>query len=329
MDGEKPRTQWALWVGIGVAIVAAFARLPHLLQVSAPHLHAGEVFSVAGYAAGEAGFVALILVAIIYFAVLSGRAPERTARYFGVIFAVFLVTSLGLVFGVKSFADRDDAQMRIAAGEMTRAFNTVMDPNGGHIDMRIKSTGDAGEMERLVKSELADLYGARTEYRARMQALGVRTLMTPEELSRDRGMTHTRANLAAAREAVKKFRTDYTLLVTGFRKRVQDSHVRSDIKAGMLNGIDTALARSQSHSAAILDCEDSIFAEFEKMAALLAHPHGRWEARGDKMLFASNADLVAYQDHLTAVRAYQQRERQIADDARNEVLQDEARMPGQ
>jgi hypothetical protein len=69
-----------------------------------------------------------------------------------------------------------------------------------------------------------------------------------------------------------------------------------------------SLSQNQDEREMVWTCDDGILAEYEKMVAIPAHPQGRWIARGDKILFANQADLAAYQDDINAARDHRNQE---------------------
>lgn len=292
-------------IALGISVFLALLGIaPVLGGVAAAHVPAGGgIYVMVAAVLGVAFVVASIAWLITWFAYGRVRTPEWGYAYFLMSF-VFVALIYGAVASTfNQFITTRSTENATADAEINKAMKAAMDTNGGTIDMRIHAKGEAGEMEGVVKSLMADLVIKRNAYLAQMQALGIKTLMKPSNLAKDKGLKHTQATLAEARAALRVFRGTVESLSANFSKRVEASHMTEYDKQSMIRGFNNSLSQQQDERETIFACEDNELAEFQKMAALLAHPKGRWIAKGDKILFSNSGDLAAYQTSVEAVRA--------------------------
>ena len=301
-ETEARSTIGGLVVAIVVTLGAAVYGFGDQIKTVAPLMKADDYAGVLGTVFGDALFMGTLVWAVLYFAFVRSRASRLGPAYWAILCAVYLVANIGLLAFVKTIADSDDAQMHVAAGEIAKAFSAAQNPTGCAIDMRIAATGDAGEMERVTKATLTKFCKAKVDFAARTSTLGVSTMMAPSHFATTSGVADTRAKLVQVREAIRALRTEITDLIAGYRKEIQTSRLGDRNKAAMLAGLDKAMTSDLARVNALLDYEDSEYVEFQAMTGILAHPKGRWEVRGNKLLFANAADLSAYQAHLNAAR---------------------------
>jgi hypothetical protein len=326
---EKENNSGRIVIGTVIALgVSLFLGLmgivPVLSGTAAAHLPAGGgVYIMIGVVLGVAFTVASVAWLIAWFTYGRLRTPDWGYAYFLMSF-VFIALIYGAAASTFSrfidVRDRAVAERRTqdvsAWGELAKTMKTAMDPHGGPIDMRIHGKGAAGEAESAMKPLLADLIAKRNTYLTQMQALGIKTIMLPANLAKDKGLKRTRANLAEARAVLKDFREATESLSVNFSHRLEATDISETDRLAMLEGFNRALNEGQDVRETIFVCQDNEFAEFQKMAALLAHPKGRWLVKGDKLYFINRDDLAAYQQSVLSVHAYADHERVAVEQAR-------------
>jgi hypothetical protein len=327
VDEEEDGRSTVGWLIVAVVVVMIWAvfSVPGLLHAYGPHLRTGDYASVAGAIVGQALVVTAVVWLALYFLFVRRRAAGRGGRYFAILFAVALATEGGVVALAKWAAEKDDAQGRVAKAEMIKAFAGVANPDTASVDMRIKATGDAGEMERISKSAAARTIAAARKYHATLAALDYPAFVAPAHLAADRGLVKTREKLKGARQAVRVLRADSQANLEVLQTEVRASKMSEGNKTQFEAGIARGAAKRRQMEERSLDCEDGIFVEFGAIADLLARPRGRWLVKGKTIVFSNDRDLASYRVHISTMRQLAQKERGLAANERSEIghMQDE------
>jgi hypothetical protein len=318
-DEETRSTIWWLVLALVVAVIWAFFTVVGSMRQIAPAIMAGDYASAAGTMCGHALFITLIVWGALYFLIVRSRAPLRGFVYLAILFAAVLATEGGFVALGKWASDRDRAQSRIAAAEVNRAFADAMNPASGSIDMRIKSQGDAGEMERVSKQAAARTLAANRKYRDTLAALGYPAFVSLASMTADPRLESTRAKLRKARAAVQTLRLETEANASRTRVEAQQSRMSDSVKTRFIAGLDKSTAQSTATGEKTLDCEDAILAEYEAVAALLARPKGRWTVSGKVTRFTDDRDLQSYRAHVAKIQQIAGQERALVADAKNQM----------
>jgi hypothetical protein len=311
MEDDEPKTVWGLLVACAGAALITLFELPGAIRDCAPYYRHAEWAAMAGAITVLALIGAVIPWAILYFAYLRRRASANGPAYFLILYVLCFALDAGAIALVMQAGQANDAQMRIASQEVVRAMTTVMNTKDGQIDMTIKATGEAGEVERVSKTLLAQFVARKAAYQAQMETLGIRTIMLPSNLAADRGLVHTRARLKAARAVLKDYSQVLESMRVDMHAQIAVAKLSDEMKKGMLSGIDSTMAQEQGDWEAEIRNEDDILSEFQEMTDTLAHPRGRWTVKGNVVEFTNGADLAAYRKHVDAVHAYQAQERVV------------------
>jgi hypothetical protein len=327
-ERERGRV-WGLVIAAIVAVVGALIALPDVIRTTAPDLRAGDYAGPAGAVAGSAFVIALIIWGVLYLTFIRSRAPERGLAYFLILFAVAAVTQGGIIAAAKSVAVRQQAnqaasndQMRTALGEMKKAVATVMNPNGGAVDMHVHATGEAGELERATKTMMVSVSNANRDYRAEIAALGFPAIVQPAQLATAAGVARARVKLREGRAVVTKYRALNETLIVNARAAIAGAAMSDATKKSALEGFDGSVARDKARREHLWDDEDAIFAEFALAMDGLAHARGPWKTVGREIMFSNARDLESYRAHMANVRRLSQEENAITAAARNDVLQE-------
>jgi hypothetical protein len=309
----------ALIVGLVIEIVWSLYSLGQEIQGFA----AQDLAASLGQIVGHSLFITPLVWVVVYLGFARRSAPERGVPYALILFIVPVLLQSGLALALRSAAVRQQGQIRIVAEDLEQSLNALSHSGSGAppAAVRVKPTGEAGEIDRLILTYMTGLKEDQAAYQSEITATGCRGSLDPEHLARDPRLHATRANLAKAREVVKKYRARTDWRLAEFRKAVSSSAgLTADAKQGILGGFDRA-AREQNPDA-IWDLEDAALVEMDAAAADLQHPRGRWIVRGHKLLFSSPDDLVNYQVHAAKLSTIGARENALRETNRQSTAND-------
>jgi hypothetical protein len=209
------------------------------------------------------------------------------------------------------------AQQRIAAAEMQRAVDSVRQAAsaGGPITTSFSASpaasGEAGQVERLVKSALARTVAERRNYEAEFQALGWAQVIDPDRLKSDpSALAGSRAMIPRAREIIARCRSRTEALHAAARRDIEAADLRPATRRTMLAAMDESAARNKALAAASWDLEEQQIGEIAAVLDLLGSRQGAWQARGGKFVFQRRADLDLFNAHMKNISAAVNKQRQ-------------------
>jgi hypothetical protein len=327
-DEPRGNAIWELFFAIVIAIVWTLYDLSGDLVTLVKQMSNGEADYAYGRITGASVIVVVIVWAVLYFTAVRRRAPGRGPLYFLVILGVTLAADIGVVQLVQSAANSNDNQFKTMASDLRATFGAINDKStASAVDTPVNAQGDAGVLERTAKSFVAIRLTDRQNYAAELKALGYPDFLSPHNLAADKHMVATRAKLAQARAIVKKYAALTEARFPAFHTAIQKLPVNEALKRQFLSGFDDSVAREKPQRDRLWVLEDSILAEREKIAALMAHPGKPWVVRGKMILFGSNADLAAYNAHIAAINAMRNEELSLRANAQQTLNNDMQRVP--
>jgi hypothetical protein len=310
----------ALAIAVMVVCVWGLTQLPGEIGKVASALRDDDLPYVTGALSGSALIRTVVVWAVLYFAATRRWAPGRGPLFFLILLVVTTATNIGATLFAKSVAEthnRDlQTQTAMAEADLKSAFAAIKaNPSTAVIDQHVNAQGDAGIVEGITKRYLATVLKDRQDYRAALAATGFPNFLTPANLAAHKGLTTARVELARCRELVKTYSGLGVQRGTEYRAAIQSSRIAEPLKNQALQSIDAGLARSEPLQQRHWILEDSLFADFEKIAALLAHPRDSWTVNGRTFRFVNHADLEDYNALVHDVQAAAAEEKALHADA--------------
>jgi hypothetical protein len=315
-----------------IASVAAVAWVLFSAKDAAPHyaelFHPDRAGYAFGYLIGGAAIIAGLVWTVLWFVWMREHAPRRGQKSYVVLLCVVLSTHVvigSLLAGYARDSDaRERGQMLTAASEMQATLReAAKQADAGPVDTRPKASGEAGELERMVKQFYAVLREDQVAYRAELTALGFPAFIQPENIGAPGGPARARKGLDRMDAVVAKYRARTEQRLTEYRVTIQNAPIRDKYKSGMLAGFDESMVARKPDRDRLWNLEQDIVDEYRAVVTLLEHPKGRWTADAKGYRFESRADLKAFNGHVAKAQDLaqeQERLRQQTLDRTQDVL---------
>jgi hypothetical protein len=237
---------------------------------------------------------------------LRRQSAARNAVYFLIICGTAAVTDTTIITLSKTAADQqaaaEKAQFKTAVDEIQSVGSALMDASStpSEIDQNVKSSGDAGAIEKVVKGFAANLLSDRQAYLQEVKATGFPGFLKPASLAADPSMRRGRAKLAENRRIIARYKALSRSRMSQFRAAITTSRLSDPLKRPMLAGADNSIAKVTAQTDREWDSEDSIMVEYDDALAVLAR--GRWEIVGGRIAFTDAADMSAFNAHVRAAK---------------------------
>src|SRR6185312_16390579 len=318
MENEEKLNFGTIWAVGAAALISSAISFAFLLQQHglAANLAAGLIPEALGglffHFAIVCSIVSTMMWAVLHFGFVRWVAPYRTSTFFLIVWGATVVTNGALAglgyWWLKQDVAHSQAEMSRAQAELATAF----DANGAPRDMRVRSTGEAGEIVRLIKNYAAANARAAGVYQKSVLALDYPAFVQPARLAADRGFKLTRAKLKQGHAAVKAYREQLSASNNALKAALKTAKFSGSLRSGVLDGFREMTAAAGDRRALVLASEDAIFAEYEYLLDDLSHAKGRWLASGKTMTFTNQRDLEIFNDHMANLRGYAQAEQQPA-----------------
>ena len=311
---------WALALAIVVTVLWTLASLKSLMMGIRDDLirlgPSGGVMSpsIAGYVIGGDLVRAGLVWIALYFLVLRRKAPGRGLAYFLILWAVAVGIDVTLIVVGKSAADRayveQTAENNTAVAQIGDSMRTLLGPTlpAGRMDTKPKAKREAGQVEGITKQLIAELIEDERDCQAKLKALQYPDFLTPVRLASAGGLRDARERLAQAKEVIGRCRAANDDRMTNFPGEVAKSDLDADDRRRYLEGYARGQTVSEPDRIRSWDIDDRVLAELGAQVTLLSHPRGRWEARGQKVLFENRADMNEFNTHRRNVQALGQEE---------------------
>lgn len=269
--------------------------------------------------------VALLVWGGLYVGVLRRARPGLGRRHVVVLLVFAAVVQLAVLGVLSAVFAGQKAQVRTAAHEVEVAVAALRAAPTAQIDVRPKATGDAGELERLIKTTFAELQQDRLDYLAALTKAGVPERLNPDSLVHDASLRTLRASLARGEAIAATYRERYRDRKVEARAAIVRSALSMMAKNMVLDAFDRAAAHAD-HGEALWEVEGAYLAEMDAAAADLQHAKGRWTVHGEEVVFAQPADLQAYNRRRANLHALAERKSALFDDTFRQALAEAARL---
>jgi len=299
---HKPTTGnaiWALVLAIVAALVWTLVGLPAEIHEVAPLMQNGRASEAYGNIIGHGIFQAAVVWAIAYLVIFRHRAPGRGFLYFIILLVVVIGADVGAVMFVKSAAENNDREMKNAIAEMQASLGALNESSSpADVNVTVTAQGDVGVLESATKQFVVLLLTDRKNYLDELKALGYPDFLEARTYTSDDELAAARQKLKLARKITSKYAELNGWRITEMRATLQKLPIGDTTKRQVIVGYDDAIAQDGAMRVRMWQLQDSIFAEHEQIASLLAHSEGNWHVRGKTIIFDNDADLSSYNAHI-------------------------------
>jgi len=287
-------------------------------------LGAGQMPAALGVMVADVLETVVVCWLLLWFLILRPREAAHSGEYLGIMLAVVMTLSVGGVLTADHFLRQgagDPAQARVMLAEMRQIYANFENPDAP-LDMRIRSTGDFGVLEKIAKDTAKTSQDAARTYRNAIKALDYPAFVAPQRLAARGGLKLAKTRLAAAQAALKDYRTRLLAIPPTMRSALLRAKVSNFFRDQVLKGFDEGAAGSVGRRDAVLHDEDIKIEELGAMVDDLIHAKGIWWVKGGKFLFSNQHDLDAFNGDLTSVKDIERQEATLIAGLRARAVQD-------
>ena len=263
------------------ALVVGAACIDSAAKLLAEQTSAGEHYLRLG---GLSLGVIIVFGGLLYVVALRPRRPRWTAPVLGGLAALVLLIAFGLsaAGGRASFQSE---QERIASIEIDRALSVIQtgDLSADLSDTRPKAKGEAGEIERVTKESLAEMWTVAKAYNADIAALALDDL-EPRALARA-DLNDVIARLDKARDLTVAYRTAAHAVMDGLPAKFAKADISAFSRAQGLKSLEETLTRSTARLDALLDLQEQAVALNREQVVFLRTHRGGWIVQNGALAF--------------------------------------------
>ncbi len=166
-----------------------------------------------------------------------------------------------------------------------------------------KAGGEAGEMERMLRTVTAESIAQRNEYHAAMEAAGWDRMLDAERLRRDTELRESREIMAVARGLVERYEAKSRELLDGMPARIAALKLKAATKSAMLAGFEKTAEANRAKLRELWELERRSLAEVEGALQVLASNRRKWSFEDGNFVFSDDRALAAFNARMTAVQA--------------------------
>jgi hypothetical protein len=304
--GDQPRPEakrpslaasilWLVALFVGM-LVYAVASPP-------PAMRGAELL---GYCMGGAG----VIWAIFHFAFARRRGWGYSTLSYFVIFAPLFLGALA------SLGQQKIQSARMASGlqqDLNALVKSMNDPKGmpapaGKIESAPAAQGEVGEVEKFIRARMNQMVTERNEYLRELDAIGWKTILSPDRVAKDTTLAQSREMVSKARGIASSYRAKALANMDGMRAEIAKLAVSERMKQDMQVGYDRNLEKSRGRLVEILDLEVAAVGEFDKIFDLFEKNKGAWTVRDGKFVFGTQALLNDFNSRLATINSMVQRQ---------------------
>lgn len=293
-DGPRLRAGW-LALAAGAVIVWSLIALPGVLKAVASEppgaAYWGGLF---GTVMVEGAVAAGVVWALLQFVC----AKPSNARFGAIYFAVLYTTALAVpllmaalvVPGARQRHRQEAAQIHTMNSEIAAAGERLMASDGPPIDLHAKATGQAGELELIMKRSMSGMIQTRADYRRDFEGLDLARRISPSGLARA-DLPALRRDLDAALPIIERYRAKSKADLVQVRADVRHSSLPPDVQQQFLKGFDNRVEREGAAIDHLWDLEAAVIHDVAAKVDFLSRRKGHWRARGQTIVFDNKPDL--------------------------------------
>lgn len=301
---EAPRAPVA---SVIIGFIAAFVAVLFQLSISVPAamrmaVGAGSVLMWLATVLGLALVTTGVIGAILWFAFIRPSRPRWIMPVLAGLLVITTVFGLGFSRGIGEGLEAR-RQEEIAIAELNSVVDMIAsgDIKTLRIDTRPKAKGEAGEIEQVVKTSLADVLQVARKYDAEVTALNLDGL-SAQPATRTRLKEQAR-RFEQARSLTKAYRTDVLASLRAIPDRVEAARIDDSAKKSFMRGYNRAIANGTGDLDRQLDLTEKLIdLNLEQIRWLLARPNV-WQQQGDRIAFYEQSDLNTFNRQVQAIEA--------------------------
>ena len=173
------------------------------------------------------------------------------------------------------------------------------------IDIEVAKTsnarGDMGKFEKVIREMMQTSLDIRNEYLASLNKLNWNSLLDPNRIANDEGLSQSKAMVADAKNFVQEYREKTIGLIDEMRAKIEATNFEFSTKDSILQGYDESAGASKEMLGKIMDYEYEIVLEFEKIINLLDKSADNWEIADGLIYFNDAKDLEYYNQRMEKI----------------------------
>ncbi len=244
------------------------------------------------------------LFVFVVFRVISGRKTTRAlgaCAYVAILSALVAASLIG--------AARQNAPMKRTAARLSQGISSVVDSSvdaQGNpkiidtvLDTKKIESGEAGEIERFIKTYLNREVALRNDYIGGLQAIGFPDITDPNRIANDTRLVQSFEMLDKADSLLLTFKEKVHALQASARQEINTLAVDDSEKRHMQKSFDEGLRLSPAET--LFDIQARCLIEYRAIFQLLKDTQGQWTVNKGKFNFQREQDLSAFQAHAETI----------------------------
>jgi hypothetical protein len=163
--------------------------------------------------------------------------------------------------------------------------------------------GDEGRMVRFAREQAAKGEEAMELYRSELESAGMLSLLDASRISNDEQLTDSFLVLGKAKVVMQRHKALAVKRMDASRQALATLDIGEESKTAALMAFDANRKEAIADGEAFWGLEFRVVAEYEKLLNLLDSSQGNWKIEGGQVIFADDADAIAFNRHLSAVQS--------------------------
>jgi len=163
--------------------------------------------------------------------------------------------------------------------------------------------GDEGRLVRFAREQAAKGEEAMKLYRSELESAGMLSLLDASRISKDEQLTDSFLVLGKAKVVMRRHKALAVKRVDASRQALATLDIGEESQSAALMAFDANRKEAIADGEAFWGLEFRVVAEYEKLFSLLDSSQGKWKIEGGQVIFADDADAIAFNRHLSAVQS--------------------------
>lgn len=260
----------------------------------------GQIITYAATVVGLAVAVAVVLWAGVYFGLIRKARPGWGLPFLGglVLASVLLIGGASVYAGVQ--ADRE-AQEEIAAEEVRQTLETFLRDSlkAEFKSTKVKAHGKYGDLERLLKADMAEAMRLSNAYEDEIAAL---KLDEAPERPAAAQLRDYEARFGKAKALTVTYRAALKKRLISARTRFEREAFNPGVRRNYLPRFEQQFRLKQGSLDRALDLEEERFDLSREQMKILADSYGQWTLDGRMVMFRRVVDMKAFNDVTSRMR---------------------------
>lgn len=292
-DEPSPKAAFLSLAGVCIAILAYSYVVP------------GDASEGLAYLVGYKLPIALVIWGLYRW--LLGKSLSKPGSLIA-----FILVHASLVAGAYVSAQKQRAEATEMISRIQTDYKSLTQASTGSdglpqkIDTPISaapvSTGELGEMERLIRQLMVDMVTQRNEYFAELESAGWTKMLDSTRITRDTDLRETQKIVATARALVDKYDSKSKALIDAIPAKINALNVQESSKRDMIRGFEKTAGQSRTQLVELWALERQTLVEVEGAVLVLGSSRGKWTFKDDNFVFADQRSLDSFNARMSAVQ---------------------------